>query len=86
MCENDEHDQKRKCWQEPNVTCKRLHQIASDFVDCNTLRRQVSSYKSTFRAKAKSHTSRRKQQRAKNDVSMVCAKFKRDESQSNSPV
>ena len=50
-------------------------QTASDFVDCNTLRRQVSSYRSTFRAKAKSHTSRRKQQRAKNDVSMACAKF-----------
>ena len=45
------------------------------FVDCNTLGRQVSSYRSTFRAKAKSHTSRQKQQRAKNDVSMACAKF-----------
>ena len=60
---------------ELNVTCKRLHQIASDFVDCNTLTSQVSSHRSTFRAKMKSHTSCRKQQHAENDVSMACAKF-----------
>ena len=60
---------------ELNVTCKRLHQISSDFVNCNTLKRQVSSYRSTFRAKVKSHTSCRKQQQAENDVSMACAKF-----------
>ena len=36
---------------------KSLHQIASDFVDCNTLTSQVSSYRSTFWAKVKSHTS-----------------------------
>ena len=42
---------------------------------CRLQHSEVSSYRSTFRAKAKSHTSRRKQQRAKNDVSMACAKF-----------
>ena len=57
---------------ELNATRKRLHQIAStDVIGCNTLTSQVSSHRSTFRAKAKSHTSRRKQQRAKNDVSMA---------------
>ena len=72
---------------ELNATRKRLHQIASDFVGCNTLTSQVSSYRSTFRAKVKSHTSCRKQQQAENDVSMACAKFFQcDESQSNSPV
>merc|ERR1712136_725570 len=35
---------------------------------------QVGSYRSTFRAKMKSHTSCRKQQQAENDVSMACAK------------
>ena len=42
---------------ELNVTRKRLHQMASDFVDCNTLTSHVSSYRSTFRAEVKSHTS-----------------------------
>ena len=60
---------------ELNATSKRLHQIASDFIGCNTLTSQVSSYRSTFRAKVKSHTSCRKQQHAENDVSMACAKF-----------
>ena len=59
---------------ELNVTRKRLHQIASDFIGCNTLTSQVSSYRSTFRAKMKSHTSCRKQYQAENDVSMACAK------------
>ena len=58
---------------ELNATRKRLHQMASDFVDCNTLTSQVSSYRSTFWAKVKSHTS--------------CARsFDRDESQLNSSV
>ena len=60
---------------ELNVTCKRLHQTALDFVDCNTLTIQVSSYRLTFLAKVKSHTSCRKGQQAENDVSMACAKF-----------
>ena len=60
---------------ELNATRKRLHQMTSDSVGCNTLTIQVSSYRLTFRAEAKSHTSRRKQQRAKNDVSTACAKF-----------
>ena len=60
---------------ELNVTRKRLHQVASDFVGCNTLTSQDSSNRSTFRAKVKSHTSCRKQQQAENDVSMACAKF-----------
>ena len=72
---------------ELNATRKRLHQIASDFVGYNTLMSQVSSYKSTFRAEVKSHTSCRKQQQAEDDVSVACAKFfEYDESQSNSPV
>ena len=37
---------------ELNVTRKRLHQIA-DFIGCNTLTSQVSSYRSTFMACAK---------------------------------
>ena len=60
---------------ELNATRKRLHQIASDFVSCNALTSQVSSYRSTFRAKVKSHTSCRKQQQAENGVSMTCTKF-----------
>ena len=60
---------------ELNATRKRLHQIASDFVGCNTLTIQVSSCRLTFRGKVKSHTSCRKQQHAENDVSMACAKF-----------
>ena len=60
---------------ELNATRKRLHRIASDFVGCNTLTSQVSSYRSTFRAKVKSHTSCRKQLQTENDVSMACAKF-----------
>ena len=36
---------------------KRLHQMASDFIGCNTPTIQDSSYRSTFRAKVKSHTS-----------------------------
>ena len=60
---------------ELNVTCKRLHQITSDVVDYNTLTSQVSSCRSTFRAKVKSHTSCRKQQQAENDVLTTCAKF-----------
>ena len=60
---------------ELNATRKRLHRIASDFVGCNTLTSQVSSYRSTFRAKVKSHTSCRKQPQTENDVSMACAKF-----------
>ena len=59
---------------ELNVTRKRLHQIASDFIGCNTLTSQVSSYRSTFRAKMKSHTLYRKQYQTENDVSMACAK------------
>ena len=58
-----------------NVTRKRLHQIASDFVGCNTLTIQVSTCRSTFRAEVKSHTSCRKQRHAEDDVSMACAKF-----------
>ena len=59
---------------ELNATRKRLHQIASDSFGYNTLTNQVSSYRSTFCAKVKSHTSCRKQQQAENDVSMACAK------------
>ena len=59
---------------ELNVTRKRLHQIASDFIGCNTLTSQASSDRSAFRAKMKSHTSCRKQYQAENDVSMACAK------------
>ena len=58
---------------ELNVTRKRLHQMASDFLGCNTI--QVSTCRSTFRAKVKSHMSCRKGQQAENDVSMACAKF-----------
>ena len=57
------------------ATSKRLHQIASDLIVCNTLTSQVSSHRSTFRAKVKSRTSCRKQQQAENGVSMACAKF-----------
>ena len=58
---------------ELNVTRKRLHQMASDFVGCNTLTIQVSTCRSTFRAEVKSH--------------MSCARsFERDESQLNSSV
>ena len=60
---------------ELNVTRKRLHQMASDFVDCNTLTSHVSSYRSTFRAEVKSHTSCRKRQQTENDVLTACAKF-----------
>ena len=60
---------------ELNVTRKRLHQMASDFVGCNTLTIQVGTCRSTFRAEVKSHTSCRKQRHAENDVSMACAKF-----------
>ena len=42
---------------ELNATRKRLHQIASDSIGYNTLTNQVSSYRSTFWAKVKSHTS-----------------------------
>ena len=59
---------------ELNETRKRLHQIASDSIGCNTLSSQVSSNRSTFWAKVKSQTSCRKQQQAENDVSMTCAK------------
>ena len=52
---------------ELSVTNKRLHQTASDFVDCNTLTIQVSTWKS--------HTSCRKQRHAENDVSMACEMF-----------
>ena len=58
-----------------NATRKRLHQTASDFIGCNTLTSQVGSYRSIFRARAKSHTSYRKQQHAETNVSMACAKF-----------
>ena len=54
---------------------KRSHQIASDFVGYNTQTSQVNSYRSTFPAKVKSHTSCRKQQHAEKDVLMACAKF-----------
>ena len=60
---------------ELDVTRKRLHQVASDFVGCNTLTIQVSTCRSTFRAEVKSHTSCRKQRHAKNDVSIACAEF-----------
>ena len=60
---------------ELNATRKRLHQIASDFVGCNTLTSQVSSYRSAFQAKVKSHTLCRKQQQVEYDVSMTCAKY-----------
>ena len=60
---------------ELSVTNKRLHQTASDFVDCNTLTIQVSTCRSTFRAEVKSHTSCRKQRHAENDVSMACEMF-----------
>ena len=60
---------------ELNATRKRLHQMASDFVDCNTLTSQVSSYRLTFRTEVKSHSSCRKQRHAENDVSMACEKF-----------
>ena len=60
---------------ELNVTRERLHQMASDFVDCNTLTSHVSSYRSTFRAEVKSHTSCRKGQQTENDVLMACEKF-----------
>ena len=56
---------------ELNASRKRLHQTGSDFVDCNTLTSQVSYYRSTFRTKVKSHTSCRKQQQTKNDVSTI---------------
>ena len=72
---------------ELNVTRKRLHQMASDFVDCNTLTSHVSSYRSTFLAEVKSHTSCRKRQQTDNDVLMACARsFERNESQSNFPM
>ena len=58
-----------------NATRKRLHQTASDFIGCNTLTSEVSSYRSIFRARVKSHTSYRKQQHAETNVSMACAKF-----------
>ena len=45
---------------ELDATRKRLHQMASDFVGCNTLTIQVSTCRSTFRAKVKSHMSCRK--------------------------
>jgi hypothetical protein len=60
---------------ELNATRKRLHQIASDFVGCNTLTSQVSSYRSAFQAKVKSHTLCRKQQEVEYGVSMTCAKY-----------
>ena len=73
---------------ELNATRKRLHQIASDFVGCISLTSQVSSYRSAFQAKVKSHTlCRKQQQHVEDDVSMTCAKyFDCDESQSNSTV
>ena len=60
---------------ELNATRNRLHRMASDFVGCNTLTSHVSSYRSTIRAKVKSHTSCRKQLQTENDVSTACAKF-----------
>ena len=60
---------------ELNATRKRLHQMASDFVVCNTLTIQVNTCRSTFRAEVKSHTSCRKQRHAENDVSMACEMF-----------
>ena len=58
-----------------NATRKRLHQMASDFVGCNTLTTEVSTCRSTFRAEVKSHISCRKQRHAENDVSMACEMF-----------
>ena len=72
---------------ELNATRKRLHRIASDFVGCNTLTSQVSSYRSTFRAKVKkSHIVPKAAASRERCFDGVREVFECDESLSNSPV
>ena len=63
---------KQEVREELNATRARFHSIALDFVRCNTLTSQVSSYTSKFRAKAESHTSCRVRQKADFDASKSC--------------
>ena len=73
---------KRECWQEPNVTRKRLHQIPSDFIGCNTLTSHVDlpgkGEKSHIVLKAATN-----RERCFDGVREV---FEGDENQLNSPV
>ena len=71
---------KTEVLEELSATSTRFDQIASDFVGCTSsvaslFTSQVSSYRSSFKAKVESHTLCRKQQQAEQDVSMMCTKF-----------
>jgi len=57
---------------ELNATRKRFVNIIQEFVGCNTLMSQASSYRSSFAAKVRSHMQCRRQQKADRDMTMMC--------------
>ena len=59
---------------ELNATRRRFDKILKEFEGCNSLMSQVNSYRSSFATKVRSHTQCRQQQKADNDVTMMCKK------------
>eukprot|EP00450_Noctiluca_scintillans_P011113 CAMPEP_0194503282 /NCGR_PEP_ID=MMETSP0253-20130528/28294_1 /TAXON_ID=2966 /ORGANISM="Noctiluca scintillans" /LENGTH=633 /DNA_ID=CAMNT_0039345553 /DNA_START=14 /DNA_END=1915 /DNA_ORIENTATION=- len=66
---------KKQVHEELNATRIRFHTVKVDFIGCNTLMRQVSTYRSSFKAKAESHRLCRGKQQADYDASMMCLKY-----------
>jgi len=66
---------KKEVQEELNATRTRLNIIVSDFLGCNTLVSQVTSYTSSFKKQAESHLKCRQKQEVASTASRMCKEF-----------
>jgi len=66
---------KKEVQEELNATRTRLNIIVSDFLGCNTLVSQVTSYTSSFKKQAESHLKCRQKQEVASTASRMCKDF-----------
>ena len=66
------HDITQEVHHELTASRKRFVKIIQEFVGCNILMSQASSYRSSFAAKVRSHMQFRRQQKTDRDVTMMC--------------
>merc|ERR1719284_2302394 len=66
---------KKQVQEELNATRTRLNIIVSDFLGCNTLVSQVTSYTSSFKKQAESHLKCRQKQEVASTASRMCKEF-----------